>query len=108
MLHILAPAPYRRIVPTSLSFGHPDGIVFISGLVELGCAAAILGPRTRRAGAWATMALLVAVFPANIKMALDAGLPEGGLPLAAALVAWLRLPLQVPLIVWARSVGRQH
>jgi uncharacterized membrane protein len=50
--------------------------------------------------------LFVLVFPANLKMALDAGLPRRGLPLASALVAWLRLPLQVPLILWARSASR--
>ena len=104
-LHLVAPAPYRRIVPSPLAFGHPNEIVFITGLIELGCAVAILSPRTRQTGAWATVALFVAVFPANVKMALDAGLPGGGWPLAAALLAWLRLPLQVPLILWARSVG---
>jgi uncharacterized membrane protein len=51
------------------------------------------------------MALFVAVFPANLKMAFDAGLPARGTRRAIALTAWLRLPLQVPLILWARSVG---
>lgn len=105
LLHIVAPAPYRRIVPRVLAFGHTDEIVLLSGLAELGCAAAILGRGTRRAGAWVTMALLVAVFPANLKMALDAGPPKRGAPLAAPLLAWMRLPLQLPLILWARSVG---
>ncbi len=107
MLHLLAPAPFRRIVPGWVAFGHTNEIVLLTGLIELGCAAAILDRRTRRAGAWATMALLVAVFPANLKMALDAGLPQGGIPLAGALLAWLRLPLQVPLILWARNISAQ-
>ena len=105
ILHLVAPAPYRRIVPRLLAFGHTNEIVWITGLAELGCAASIIGPRTRRAGAWATMALFVAVFPANLKMAFDVGLPRGGRQWARAVLVWLRLPLQVPLILWARSVG---
>lgn len=106
ILHLLAPVPFRRIVPAPLGFGHTNEIVLLSGLVELGCAGALLDRRTRRAGGWATVGLFVLVFPANLKMALDAGLPRRGLPLASALVAWLRLPLQVPLILWARSASR--
>ena len=105
LLHLIFPAPYRRIVPGSLAFGRTHEIVLITGLLELACAVAILGRRTRRAGALATMALFVAVFPANLKMAVEAGLPERGWPRVAVLAAWLRLPLQVPLILWARSVG---
>ena len=105
ILHLVAPAPYRRIVPRPLAFGHTNEVVWITGLAELGCAATIIVPRTRRAGAWLTAALFVAVFPANVKMAVDAGLPSGGWQRARALLFWLRLPLQVPLVLWARRVG---
>lgn len=77
----------------------------MTGLAEMGCAASIISARTRRAGAWATAALFVAVFPANLKMAVDTGLPKGGWPRARALLFWLRLPLQVPLVLWARRVA---
>jgi uncharacterized membrane protein len=60
-------------------------------------------PRTRRYAAWATIALLVAVFPANVYMATSGvvveGIPGGGDP--SALVRWGRLPLQAVLILWA-------
>jgi uncharacterized membrane protein len=48
--------------------------------------------------------LFVALFPANVQMALDGG--TGGGLLGSPLVAWLRLPLQIPLIVWAVWVAR--
>jgi hypothetical protein len=40
-------------------------------------------------------------------MALDGGLPGAGFPASSALIAWLRLPLQIPLILWAVSVARK-
>lgn len=102
--HFLFPEPYRRIVPGPL--GDPTWWVAASGLAELVCAGALVHPRTRRVGAWATVALLVAVFPANVKMALDGGLDGAGLPLGSPALAWARLPLQVPLVLWARRVAR--
>jgi uncharacterized membrane protein len=95
-LHLIAPAFYRRIVPRVL--GHADAVVAVSGVCELLCAALLVVPATRRVGAYATAALLVAVFPANVQMALDGGLGGGSFP---AVAAWLRLPLQVPLVLWA-------
>ncbi len=72
------------------------------------CAALLALPRTRRFGAWATAALFVAVFPANVQMALDSGHADASAshPLNNAALAWLRLPLQLPLILWALSVRR--
>ncbi len=56
-------------------------------------------------GAWLSMGLLVVVFPANVKMALDGGIEGYGFPLGSPVVAWLRLPLQIPLVVWAWRVA---
>ena len=56
-------------------------------------------------GAWLSMALLIVVFPANVKMALDGGIEGHGFPLGSPVVAWLRLPLQVPLVMWAWRVA---
>jgi uncharacterized membrane protein len=103
--HVVAPAPYRRIVPAPLR-GHAASIVAVSGVCEMACAALLALPRTRRFGAWATAALFVAVFPANVQMALDSGRPDALFPLNKAAVAWLRLPMQLPLILWALSVRR--
>ncbi len=102
-LHIAVPGPYRSIVPAPLQ-SHAATVVALSGACEGLCALLIAVPRTRHAGALATVALFVAVFPANVQMALDA-VPPCGVPLTAGCVlAWLRLPLQAPLILWAWSV----
>lgn len=98
LLHLLAPADFESIVPRLL--GAPAFWVYLSGVAELACAAAIALPRTRHVGGLAAAALFVAVFPANVQMALDA---HGGRDL---LIAWGRLPLQIPLVAWALYVAR--
>lgn len=87
--HFIVPEFFRRIIPAPLR-GHDDFLVAASGVAELACAALVLMPRTRRVGGWASVALLVGVFPANVQHALD----DGG-------AVWLRLPVQVPLVMWA-------
>ncbi|MBJ7610259.1 MAG: hypothetical protein JF887_12630 [Candidatus Dormibacteraeota bacterium] len=106
LLHLLMPAPYRRIVPAPLSSWRAE-VVIVSGLAEIVCACLLLLPRTRRLGAIATVVLLVAVFPANLQMALDGGYSDAGFPANSAAAAWLRLPLQLPLILWALSFRLQ-
>lgn len=105
VLHFVAPAPYRRIVPAPLR-ARAAAVVALSGVCELVCVALLAVPRTRRLGALATAALLVAVFPANVQMALDTGHADARSLLHNAAVAWLRLPLQLPLILWALSFRR--
>ncbi len=94
-MHFLLPAAYQRIVPSYLP--HPQALVLISGACEMLGGAALLLRFSRRIAAWGLVALLIAVMPANIQMALDHAhwpkIPEWAL--------WLRLPIQVPLIAWA-------
>lgn len=59
-------------------------------------------PRTRRLGGLAAVALFLAVFPANVKMALDF---RDKSPKARA-IAYGRLPLQIPLVAWAWKVAK--
>ena len=73
-------------------------------LAELVVAAAVAVPRTRRIGGYAAAVLFVAVFPANLKMAVDA-LHDGSTAKQVGSIA--RLPLQVPLVVWALAVARR-
>jgi len=95
LMHFVATPAYVRIMPPSLP--QPDLLVAISGLCEvLGGAGLLLSP-TRRFAAWALVALLIAVFPANFHMAIDRSL----LPQIPAWMLWARLPLQLPLIFWA-------
>jgi uncharacterized membrane protein len=102
VLHLATPRPYRRIVPAPLAEWRSE-VVTVSGFAEIGCSLLLLAPRTRRIGAYATALLFVAVFPANVQMALDGGYADAGFPANNAALAWLRLPLQVPLIYWALS-----
>ncbi len=99
--HFLVPAFFRPLIPEQL--GAPDVWVYGSGLAELACAAAVAHPRTRRLGAYVTAALFVVVFPGNLQMAMDAGDESA----AYQAVAYARLPLQVPLILWAIAVARR-
>ncbi len=99
--HFVIPSFYERIVPKFI--GHERAVVQWSGVAELLCAAMLVIPRTRRLGAWITLVLLVAVYPANIQMAVDAGTPHD----PESWVAWLRLPLQLPMWVWAVRVARR-
>ena len=77
-------------------------LVQLSGVAEVLLGAALLVPRLERLAAWGLVALLVAVFPANVHMALH---PDRFATIAPAML-WLRLPLQLPLLAWAWSYTR--
>ncbi|NMH97131.1 hypothetical protein [Pseudonocardia acidicola] len=101
--HVVAPRFFDRIVPDQLP-GSARFWTLASGAAELGVAAAVAAPRTRRPGGLAAAALFAAVFPANVKMARDwsdRSAPE-------RTIAYARLPLQIPLILWALRVRRDH
>ncbi|GAA1656384.1 DoxX family protein [Fodinicola feengrottensis] len=105
VLHFAAPKPFVAIVPRVLP--EPELLVAASGVAELACAALVAIPRTRTLGGAAAAALFVSVFPANIQMAVDSSLPETRKPRWYQAIAWGRLPLQVPLVMWALSVRRR-
>jgi uncharacterized membrane protein len=101
VLHFVVPELYVQIVPPV--FPAALLLVYLSGLAEIAVGIGLLIPRTRRHAAWATVALLVAIFPANVYMATHGvvieGLPGGGDP--STVVRWGRLPLQGVLILLA-------
>ena len=97
VLHFTSPGFYDGLIPSFLPA--PRAWVYGSGVLELAVAAAVAVPRTRRKGAFASAALLVAVFPGNLWMVYE----PGDLPRWAAVA---RLPLQVPLVLWALEVAR--
>ena len=99
--HFAVSEPYARIVPARLPA--QTELVYLSGVAELACAAGLVARRTRRRAGYATAALFVAVWPANVSMALAAG----SRPTLYTAVVWLRLPLQLPLIAWALSLARR-
>ncbi len=98
LLHFATPGSYEALIPSFLPA--PRAWIYASGVVELACAALVAVPRTRRVGGWASAALFVAVFPGNVWMAVE----PGDVPRWAALA---RLPLQVPLVLWAVRVARR-
>lgn len=100
MLHFLRPQMYEEIVPGYLPAHHE--LVLASGAAEIAGAVMVVFPRTRRVGGIWLAATLVAVFPANVEMALN---PERYESLAPALL-WARLPLQALLIWWALHATR--
>lgn len=105
ILHFTHTATFASMVPEALPA--PDLLVYVSGLFELALAAGLLIARTRKLAAWGLIALLVAVFPANIGMALNPERGLVGIPLAIPeVLLWLRLPLQFVLIAWAKRHTR--
>lgn len=103
-LHFVRPQTYASIVPAQL--GDPMPWVYASGVAELACAAGLAAARTRRGAALATAVLFVAVFPANVQMAVTALRSDSASTLTQA-VSLARLPLQVPLVLWALAVRRR-
>jgi uncharacterized membrane protein len=94
--HFLMPKAYERIVPPSMK-GRAKNIVAVSGIAELACGVGVLLPWTRRSAGLGLIALLVAVFPANLYMARA---PEDFRKFPRwALYA--RLPLQPVMMWWA-------
>ena len=95
--HFRTPGPFAGIVPDWLP-AHRT-LVFVSGFFEILGGLGLLVPQTRRAAAWGLIWLYIAVFPANVNMAVH-DVPVEGSHLAPWLL-WLRLPLQGVLIAWA-------
>ncbi len=95
VLHFLAPAPFISIVPPWMP--RADLLVAVSGAAELAGAAGLAWPRTRYWAGWGLIALLIAVFPANIQMLVNA--------VNASAAPWwqialtMRLVLQ-PVLIW--------
>jgi len=100
--HFLAPKAFARVVPPGLP--NPRALVYLSGIAEIGLGLGVACDRTRRGSAWGIMALLGAVFPANVYMATDgvaAELAPDRLSGVARAAAWARLPSQGVLLLWA-------
>ncbi|HET8639392.1 MAG TPA: DoxX family protein [Solirubrobacterales bacterium] len=105
-MHFVRPRFYEAIVPPSLE-EMKEEIVAVSGVAEIAGAAAVLHPASRRLGRWWLLALLVAVFPANVHMAVNPeqvkGLDLNRIPRWAL---WARLPLQPLAMFWVWRATR--
>ena len=96
-LHFIKPEPFVKIVPDYLPY-HLE-LVYISGFFEIIFGIGLLIPSLSRAAAWGLILLFIAVFPANINMAVN-NIPIQGIPHNQILYL-LRLPFQAVLIAWA-------
>lgn len=96
--HFISPEFYLPMMPPYLPY-HRE-LVLLSGLAEVLCGVGVLIPATRRTAAWATILLLVAIFPANIHIALH-NVALGGRSEGFGVWNWVRLPFQAVLILWA-------
>lgn len=95
--HFLKPKIFLRIVPNYLPA--PLALVYISGFFEVLFGVGLLIPKIQSIAAWGLILLFIAVFPANVHMAIHK-IPFGEKPTPEYLL-WLRLPLQLVLIAWA-------
>ena len=102
VMHFVIPRAYRRIVPPYVPA--PAAVVYVSGVAEIAGGVGLMRREHRRLAGWWLIATLLAVFPANVHMALHPDefpkVPGG----ATALYA--RLPIQGVFIAWVRSAMR--
>ncbi len=101
LLHFVATRRYEAIVPRRLPARRE--LVYASGALELACAAGLTHPPTRRAAGLASLVLLVAVYPANVQMTVDAFKRRSAWAKTAAVA---RLPMQLPMMRTAYRAWR--
>lgn len=100
--HFIIPAAFAQIVPPILPY--PVALAYLSGVAEIAFGVGLLFERTRRIAAWGIIALLIAIFPANIYMAVTDVTVTGVFGRTidpSPAVRWGRLPLQGVLVLWA-------
>ena len=102
IVHLTRPKIFRPLMPRRLP--RQTEIIYASGVAELVCAYGLI--RGQRWAGYASAAVLVAVFPGNITQARSLT-AQGGATSAPAMVAWARLPLQIPMI-WAVMPDKEN
>jgi uncharacterized membrane protein len=101
-VHLTKPRAYEPLMPDWVP-AHRE-VILGSGVAELACAAGLLAPATRRTAGWASFALLLGVYPGNLKMAADAAQTDNATFKA---LAFGRLPLQIPMLVAAYRAAKR-
>lgn len=104
VMHFVKPQFFLDMVPSALPA--PLMLVYVSGVFEILGGLGLLVPQTRRFSAFGLLALFIAVFPANINMAVNHITPTGS-PELPAWMPWARLPLQGLLFWWAYTIAQQ-
>ncbi len=103
ILHFVTPEPFLKIVPPQLPAAM--ALVLLSGAFEVLLGLALLPQRTRKWAGWGLIALYLAVFPANLHMAINNISFDEAEPISPV-VLWGRLPFQLLFIIWAYWVSR--
>lgn len=101
ILHFASPAFFVELMPRAIPEGLHVPLVWLSGVFEILGGLGLFPERTRRLSAFGLMALYVAVFPANVRMALDPA--HFHVP---AWAAYARLPFQLLFLAWAYRYTR--
>ncbi len=102
-MHFIIPRAYRRIMPPYVPA--PSAMVYASGVAEIAGGAGLMASRWRRPAGWWLVATLLAVFPANVHMALH---PEDFPEIPGGKTAlWARLPFEGVFIVWVLDAMRR-
>ena len=101
VMHFVIPRTYAAIVPPQLP--NKRAIVYASGVAEIAGGAGTLHPRTRKAASAWSVATLLAVFPANVHMAVH---PERYKVPGGRVALYLRLPVQALFIAWAIAAAK--
>lgn len=96
--HFINPAPYLGMMPAEIPVAWHSTLNVISGAAEILGGLGLILPATRRLAAWGLIALLIAVFPANVNMAVN-DLPLGT-DRVPSWMLWARLPLQAVMVAW--------
>ena len=98
LVHLIRPDVYMPMMPPYLPWHR--ALILISGAAEVGLGLAVLVPSLRQAAAWGLILLLIAIFPANLHIALN-NVPLFGNTEGFGIWNWVRLPFQAVLIAWA-------
>lgn len=104
VMHFRAPETYLKIMPPYLPF--PLALIYLSGIAEIAGGIGVLPRATRKWAGWGLIALLLAVFPANIAMAQN-GTQGIGLDVPRW-IWWARLPFQAVFLVWVWFAALQN
>ena len=93
--HFWHPEFYLKMMPPALPW--PSALQLLAGAAEVLLGLGLIPARTRQLAAWGLIALLIAVFPANIYLAMHPELMPGTSPA----MQWIRLPFQFLFLWWA-------
>jgi uncharacterized membrane protein len=104
-LHFIKPEPYRAIMPPYVPA--PEAMVALSGVAEAVGGAGLLVPRTRRWAGWWLVATLVAIFPANLHMAMQPRRYERHVP-GGRIGLYVRLPFQAVFVAWVLAAAKDR